>query len=87
MKKDKKQEELQSRRQFFKKAAKGVLPFLGAIVLVNPVMASTVESMGCRIDACTGTCAGSCKGTCESCSHSCSSSCMSGCIGSSKSRR
>lgn len=28
-----KNEELQSRRDFFKKAAKGVLPILGAVVL------------------------------------------------------
>lgn len=31
MKRSKKDEELQSRREFFKKAAKGTLPILGAI--------------------------------------------------------
>lgn len=35
MKKNEKNEELQSRREFFKKAAKGALPILGAIVLAN----------------------------------------------------
>lgn len=33
MKKNEKNEELQSRREFFKKAAKGALPILGAILL------------------------------------------------------
>ena len=33
MKKNEKKEELQSRREFFKKAAKGALPILGAILL------------------------------------------------------
>lgn len=33
MKKNVKNEELQSRREFFKKAAKGALPILGAILL------------------------------------------------------
>lgn len=33
MKKNEKNEELQSRRDFFKKAAKGALPILGAILL------------------------------------------------------
>ena len=33
MKKNGKNEELQSRREFFKKAAKGALPIFGAIVL------------------------------------------------------
>ncbi len=34
----KKNEKLQSRREFFKKAAKGALPILGAIVLANPLL-------------------------------------------------
>lgn len=32
---NKKKDELQNRREFFKKAAKGALPILGAIVLAN----------------------------------------------------
>ena len=35
MKKNEKNEELQSRREFFKKAAKGALPILGAIALAG----------------------------------------------------
>lgn len=35
---------IQSRREFFKKAAKGALPILGAIVLSNtPLLASQTE--------------------------------------------
>ena len=32
---NKKKDELQNRREFFKRAAKGALPILGAIVLAN----------------------------------------------------
>ena len=51
MKKNEKNEELQSRREFFKKAAKGALPILGAIVLANaPAVINAAENapMGCR---------------------------------------
>ena len=45
MKKNK-NEELQSRREFFKKAAKGALPILGAIILAsNPVLAKAGETV------------------------------------------
>lgn len=76
MKKNGKNEELQSRREFFKKAAKGALPILGAIVLANaPAIASAAEEtpMGCHYgctavcstSACQGTCSGGCRFTCE----------------------
>ena len=82
---NKKNEELQSRREFFKKAAKGALPILGAIVLAGaPQLSKAAEAMGCTIDACTATCIGACKGTCRGCAHSCSGTCMSGCSGRSK---
>ena len=82
---NKKNENLQSRREFFKKAAKGALPVLGAIVLANtPHLAKATEAMGCTIDACTATCTGACKGTCRGCAHSCSGTCMSGCTSSSR---
>ena len=78
-------EELQSRREFFKKAAKTALPILGAIVLTsNPLTSKAANAMGCTIDACTATCMGSCKGTCRSCSAGCSRSCLSGCSGKSR---
>ncbi len=73
-------EELQSRREFFKKAAKAALPVVGAIVLTQiPTIAQATPALGCTIDACTSTCTGSCKGTCRSCSAGCSKSCSRGC--------
>lgn len=85
MQNNKKNEVLQSRREFFKKAAKGALPILGAIVLAGvPQLSKATEAMGCTIDACTATCMGACKGTCSGCAHSCSRSCMRGCSGSSR---
>ena len=72
-----KNEELQSRREFFKSAAKAALPIVGAVVLSQlPVVGNAAT--GCQIDACTATCAGTCKGTCSSCSAGCSRTCMSG---------
>ena len=42
---NKKKEELQSRRDFFKKAAKGVLPVFGAVVLAGvPNIMKAVET-------------------------------------------
>ena len=85
MKKNEKPAELQSRREFFKKAAKSALPILGlAIMATNPIVAKATSVSGCRIDACTATCSGTCKGACSGCSHGCSGSCMSGCTSSSR---
>lgn len=45
MKKNGKNEELQSRREFFKRAAKGALPILaGAALLSSPILILKVES-------------------------------------------
>lgn len=89
MDKKKKDEELQSRREFFKKAAKGALPILGAVLLANaPVIAKAAESEYCT---CAGDCKGSCRGTCVSscrvscgntCKGTCSYTCDHGCKGS-----
>ena len=79
MKKNEKNEELQSRREFFKKAAKGALPILGAIVLANaPAVIKAAEKapMGC-----TGTCYGACYGGCKGCSTTCTGTCSNGCRG------
>ena len=79
MKKNEKNEELQSRREFFKKAAKGALPILGAIVLANaPAVINAAEKapMGC-----TGTCYGACYGGCKGCSTTCTGTCSNGCRG------
>lgn len=85
MEKKNRNEELQSRREFFKKAAKGALPVVAVLAMSsNPVVAKATEAMGCTIDVCTATCAGTCKGTCRGCAHSCSGTCMSGCSSSSR---
>lgn len=74
--KAKNDEELQSRREFFRKAAKVALPILGAVVLAsNPIITKAAEeaSMGCNYgctavcstSACQGTCQGGCRYTCE----------------------
>ncbi|MCI6252526.1 MAG: Cys-Xaa-Xaa-Xaa repeat radical SAM target protein [Bacteroidales bacterium] len=80
MNKNGKNEELQSRREFFKKAAKRALPILGAIVLANaPVIANAAEEapMGCNY-FCSGGCSGSCG---RSCSYGCYGGCKGGCSG------
>ena len=83
MKKDKRNEELQSRRGFFKKAARSTLPILGAIALVaSPVISYAAKTpMGCEWKGCSGTCQGTCSGTCAiTCVNSCPRQC-GGCDG------
>lgn len=87
----KKNEEIQSRREFFKKAAKGALPMIGAIVLASSpavLQATEVTATGCNgscsglcsgCRSCTGTCSGLCEG-CRGCSGTCSGLCE-GCRG------
>lgn len=87
MEKKKQNEELQSRREFFKKAVKGALPILGVIALGPSVLsscekddpdewASSNSSGGCS------SCSGSCKGKCDAtCRHKCSGGCKTGCLG------
>lgn len=80
-----KNEELQSRREFFKKAAKGVLPIVGALALAQmPLVANAGQSaMGCSkygCGTCSGGCSGSCKGSCSTtCSGTCDGSCRNAC--------
>jgi len=75
MEKNKKNEELQSRREFFKKAAKGALPIIAALVLANvPQLSEASDPMGCM--GCQGTCMATCKGTC---SNKCLNACATGC--------
>lgn len=67
-----KNEELQSRRSFFKKAAKTVLPILGAILIGSThieVKASSKPATGCET-TCTG-CTGRCLGVCTGCENVC----------------
>ena len=79
MKQTKKNEELQSRREFFKNAAKSTLPIL-AVAAFGPALLSCEKDDDDDDD---GGCKGSCKGSCKtSCSGSCSGACVSECYGS-----
>lgn len=78
MKKNVKNEELQSRREFFKKAAKATLPMIAAVALASApaiVNAATTDPMGCSkygCGVCTNSCTGCCKGGCDTtCSGGC----------------
>lgn len=75
----KKEEELQSRREFFKKVGKGVLPILGAAVLANlPIQQA--EAVGCGGYSCSYSCG-------YGCATGCSSSCKTTCSGGSNAHR
>lgn len=73
-----KKEELQSRRDFFKKAAKGVLPILSAVLLANVpnVLKAEETPMGC-----TGTCYTTCRNACQGCRYTCENNCKNSCLG------
>ena len=75
---NKKNEELQSRREFFKKAAKAALPVVGAVVLSSLPIAEAKAQYG---NGCYSACKGSCSGKCTSCQGGCYGSCQAGCKG------
>ena len=72
MKKTKKNEELQTRREFFKQAAKGVLPILG-VVAFGPTLLTSCgyddddDDYGCSdcVNSCSGTCFTGCGSGCQ----------------------
>ncbi len=76
MQKSKKNEELQSRREFFKKAARSALPILSAIVLASSP--TILKSKDLPPQFCMFGCAGYCAGQCYA---SCLGGCMGNCIG------
>lgn len=82
MENNKKNKELQSRREFFKKAKTIALPiFAVAVLATNPVVTNAAETTvsGCGM-SCKGTCLGSCRGGCgTSCKGSCKTTCRGGC--------
>ena len=86
MRKNKEKKELQSRREFFKKAAKGVLPIVAGVVLAGmPQVIKAVEKapMGCQGYSCQGGCQFSCVAVCNSsCKGSCNNTCYTTCEGS-----
>jgi CXXX repeat radical SAM target protein len=90
--KNKKEEKVSSRREFFKSATKKALPILAAVVLSLPLIAKAAETtethtscenscyQGCT-KGCGSDCKGYCKGTCEkSCEGKCYG-CKGGCTG------
>lgn len=91
MEEKKQNEEIQSRRDFFKKAAKKALPVIGAITLASsPIIANAAENypMGCAyckdtcLASCVGSCYGYCKGTCKyECTGTCKNTCRTTCSG------
>ena len=78
-----KNEEIQSRREFFKEAAKKTLPVLGAIMVANiPLKSIANETTDCDY-SCSSSCSSTCWGSCQgSCNLSCQGSCAMGCQGS-----
>ena len=75
----KKNEELQSRREFFKSAAKGALPILALTVFGTSILSSCKKEDDDRKDKncryCSNTCEGYCGYGCQSdCSGSCEDS-------------
>ena len=85
--KNRKEDELLNRRQFFKKAGKGVLPILGAIALSNiPILGNAINhegeaELGCNL-GCSNGCYNSCYTTCRlMCSGSCRGGCQGQCTG------
>ncbi len=86
MKKDT-NEELQSRRDFFKKAASRALPILGAALLASTPFAARATEMatGCSDDGCSYSCRTSCQNECKGhCRYACKTTCSGTCSGSSK---
>ena len=80
MEKNRFNEELQTRREFFKKASKRILPMLGVFVAGPTVMMSTLTSCGC--DGCEAACQDDCEGACSNlCTNTCSGTCSNSCEG------
>lgn len=91
-----KNEEIQTRREFFKKAARATLPVLGAVVL-SSLPFQQVEAHDCG-SSCSSTCyrgcqygcGYNCNGLCRdnctrTCYNTCKTTCDSTCKGTSKS--
>ena len=76
-----KREEIQSRREFFKKAAKAALPVVGAAILSSvPFVKAEATPSGCQF-GCMGGCYGNCSGGCMGCSGGCTGDCQGQCGG------
>ena len=90
----------QTRREFFKSAAKSALPILAGVILANvPIFSKATNPMSCEYacsggcmngcggcaSTCMGECTWTCQGTCEKfCVQSCDGSCKTNCYGTCK---
>ena len=75
MSNSKKNEELQSRREFFKQAAKAALPVIGGVVISSFPLVE-MKAANAHATSCNGGCDGVCGGNCiNTCSNSCSNYC------------
>ena len=80
-----KNQEIISRRNFFKRSASAILPALAAITLPNVLTSCEIEDDEWEIEAtgCMKTCTGKCSGVCgAACQSNCTGSCSTGCTGS-----
>lgn len=79
MEKNKKNEELQSRREFFKKAAKGALPILAFTMLGSTILTACGDDDEPKPSGCGNSCSGGCAGGCSNdCDEICMTSCANG---------
>ena len=84
MRKPDNNDDLQTRREFFKKAAKSVLPILGTICILNtPFRAQAKKiAMGCDDGSCQFECMTTCREACSNdCTFGCGNTCYDSCIG------
>ena len=81
-------DKLQSRRDFFKKALSSALPILGIVMMAQvPTITKAVQTTGCNgcQDYCVQGCRTGCGGRCsDHCALSCSESCRGYCTGGCK---
>lgn len=81
MKKSNSNEEILSRREFFKKAAKTALPIFGAIVAGSILSSCEPYEGTVSCGDCTATCEGGCSGDCDNgCSGDCWNACTDLCL-------
>lgn len=83
--KEKREDGLQSRREFFRKAAKAALPILGAVVLANTPLKAIASENGMESGRCTACSGANCGITCRGlCRDNCEGTCKNTCRGSSR---
>jgi len=85
MEKKDKSGEIQSRREFFKQAAKKSLPIIAAATLGSISLFKSEQAKATTCDGCSYTCYSTCQGTCQGkCSGGCAGTCYGECTGSCK---